>query len=167
MKIKRWLPLTLSACTAALLTMPAQARDGVAVTLPDKRMAVLSEGDREPASVGSYSIAIFKDSTLTDFVTGAVLSRDGSLFQDSGKPRVTFADITGDGTRDLIVSKLTAGSGNYLEVDALRIDSKSVQLLVRVNIDTRHDEIAALRSAYKKCTRGKTSLDAKPAICGQ
>ncbi|WP_076881295.1 PliI family lysozyme inhibitor of I-type lysozyme [Burkholderia pseudomallei] len=33
----------------------------------------------------------------------------------------------GSGTRDLIVSTLTTDSGNYLEVDALRIDSKSVK----------------------------------------
>lgn len=136
-----------------LLSLPALARDGVAINLPDKRVAVLSEGDLEPASIGSYSIAVFKDRDLVDLLAGAVFSRDGSFFQDNGKPRVEFADITGDGTKDLILSKLTAGSGNYLEADALRIEAHSVKLLVRVQTDTNHNVVAALKAAYKRSSR--------------
>ncbi|KGW59992.1 PliI family lysozyme inhibitor of I-type lysozyme [Burkholderia pseudomallei] len=162
MNIRSRLLLALAACTVMLLAIPVQARDGVVVNLPDKRVAVLSEGDREPASIGSYSIAVFKDKDLIDFVAGAVFSRDGSFFQDNGKPRVRFADVTGDGIKDLIVSKLTAGSGNYLEVDALRIDSNSIRLLVRVETDTQHDEVVVLRSAYKR-THGTVSHDGRPS----
>jgi hypothetical protein len=149
MQASYWLAIATSACAVMLLPAPALARDGVAITLPDKRVAVVSEGDLEPASIGSYSIAVFKDRDLVDFVAGAVFSRDGSLFQDNGQPRVEFADITGDGTKDLILSKLTAGSGNHLEVDALRIGSHSVKLLARVQTDTKHDVAAALRAACK------------------
>jgi hypothetical protein len=138
-----------------LLPTAVLARDGVAITLPDKRVAVLSEGDLESGSIGSYSIAVFNAPDLMDFVAGAVFSRDGSLFQNSGKPRAEFADITGDGTEDLIVSKLTAGSGNHLEVDALRIGAHSVKLLARVQSDTKHDVVAALRAAYKRGLRFK------------
>jgi hypothetical protein len=109
MKATYWLAIVTSACAAMLLPVPAFARDGVAITLPDKWVAMLSEDDLEPASIGSCSIAVFKDRDLVDFVVGAVFSRDGSFFQDNGKPRAEFADITGDGTKDLILAKLTAG----------------------------------------------------------
>ncbi|WP_342335414.1 PliI family lysozyme inhibitor of I-type lysozyme [Burkholderia pseudomallei] len=147
------LAFVIPACATMLLSVPALGRDGVAINLPDKRVAVLSEGDLEPASGGSYSIAVFKDRDLVDFLAGAVFSRDGSFFQDNGKPRAEFADITGDGTKDLILSKLTAGSGNYLEADALRIEAHSVKLLVRVQTDTNHNVVAALKAAYKRGSR--------------
>ncbi|MGP8444521.1 PliI family lysozyme inhibitor of I-type lysozyme [Burkholderia vietnamiensis] len=63
----------------ALLSMPIAARNGVMILLPDKRVAVLSEGDLEPGSIGSYSVAVFKDDSLTQLDTGAVFARDGSF----------------------------------------------------------------------------------------
>src|SRR6516164_3546261 len=114
MKILYCLVLAASAGAALLATAPAMAKHGVIITLPDRRVAVLSEGDLEGASIGSYSVAVFKDRSLINFEAGAVCSRDGSIFENNGRPRVKFADIAGDGTQELIVSKLTAGSGNYL-----------------------------------------------------
>ncbi|MBC8729593.1 MULTISPECIES: PliI family lysozyme inhibitor of I-type lysozyme [Paraburkholderia] len=40
-----------------------------------------------------------------------------------------------------------AASGNFLEVDALRIGLHTVRLLARVDTDTRHDVVATLRAA--------------------
>ncbi|MDC9595597.1 PliI family lysozyme inhibitor of I-type lysozyme [Xenorhabdus anantnagensis] len=133
-----------------LLSAPAGAREGKLINLPDKRFAVLSTGDLESASIGSYSIAIFKDKDLTDFVTGAVFKRDGSVLEDNGNPRITFADINGDGSKELIVSKLTAGSGNYLEVDALKITPKNIKLLTRIHINGNNDPIKSLRTICKR-----------------
>jgi hypothetical protein len=154
MKIPYCLVLAASAGAALLATAPAMAKHGVIITLPDRRVAVLSEGDLEGASIGSYSVAVFKDRSLINFEAGAVFSRDGSIFENNGRPRVKFADIAGDGTQELIVSKLTAGSGNYLEVDALRIDPHGVSLLVRIKTDTKHDEVAELKAACQRrsCT---------------
>ena len=139
---------------ALLMAGVVSAKDGVAVTLPDKRVAVLSVGDVEPASIGSYSVAIFKDRSLMDFAAGAIFPRNGSLFQDNGAPRVKFADINGDGIKEMIVSLLTAGSGNYMQVDALRIDSRSILLLTRIQTEARHDAVTELKAA---CKRGKCS----------
>ena len=147
MKVPYWIIL---AASSGLLASPAMAKDGAAIDLPDQRVAVLSAGDLELASIGSYSVAVFKDRSLMDFETGAVFSRNGSFLQDDGQPRVKFADITGDGIAELIVSKLTAGSGNYLEVDALRIDSRGVRLVARVQTMTDHDEIAELKAACRR-----------------
>lgn len=139
--------LILTISITLFQTTPAVAREGVAVTLPDKRVAILAEGDLESASAGSYSVAIFKDEMLLDFEAGAVFSRDGSFFQDDGKPRVMFADITGDGNKELILSRLTAGSGNYLEVDALDISGSEIRMVARVQSDTTQDVVSVLKAA--------------------
>ncbi|BET97230.1 PliI family lysozyme inhibitor of I-type lysozyme [Xenorhabdus taiwanensis] len=141
-----------------MLSTPANAREGKLIKLPDKRFAILSEGDLENASSGSYSIAIFKDKDLIEFETGGVFERDGSVFEDNGTPRIKFADIDGDGTKELIVSKLTAGSGNYLEVDALKITKKNVKLLTRIYINGNNDPIKSLHAV---CKRGKC-IEQKP-----
>ncbi|MBD2811451.1 PliI family lysozyme inhibitor of I-type lysozyme [Xenorhabdus sp. Vera] len=132
------------------LSTPVIAKNGTLIHLPDTRFAVLSVGDLENASVGSYSIAVFKDKELIDFETGGIFSRDGSVFDDSNKPRITFADIDGDGSKELVVSKLSAGSGNYLEVDALKITDKNVKLLVRININGKNNPIKSLRALCKR-----------------
>jgi hypothetical protein len=137
-------------CAALLLAAPASARNGVAVTLPDKRVAVLAQGDLEQDSVGSYSVTIFKDSTLTHFVAGAVFSRDGAILRADGKARTRFADITGDGVPELIVSKLSPGPGNRVEVDALKIDAASITFVIRVRTDGKHDEVAELKAACRR-----------------
>jgi len=149
--VKKGVLICCAAASIALAGQPVMAKDGVALALPDQRVAVLSEGDLEAASMGSYTVAVFKDAQLLDFDAGAVFSRNGTIFRDDGKLRVKFADITGDGNQALIVSKLTAGSGNYLEVDALRIEAGSVRLLTRIQTDTHHDEIVELKAA---CRRG-------------
>ncbi|QYY34243.1 PliI family lysozyme inhibitor of I-type lysozyme (plasmid) [Cupriavidus pinatubonensis] len=152
--VKKGALICCAAASIGFAGLPAMAKDGVAIALPDQRVAVLSEGDLEAASMGSYSVAVFKDALLLHFDAGAVFSRNGTIFRDDGKLRVKFADITGDGTQALVISKLTAGSGKYLEVDALRIDAGSVRLLTRVQTDTHHDEIAELKAA---CRRGACS----------
>ncbi|PHM63751.1 PliI family lysozyme inhibitor of I-type lysozyme [Xenorhabdus ishibashii] len=141
-----------------MLSTPASAGEGKLIQLPDKRFAVLSTGDLESASIGSYSIAIFKDKDLIDFETGGVFKRDGSVFEDNGTPRIKFADIDSDGAKELIVSKLSAGSGNYLEVDALKITKKNVKLISRIYINGKNDPIKSLRAI---CKRGKC-IEQKP-----
>ncbi len=81
----------LICCAAASIGfagLPAMAKDGVAIALPDQRVAVLSEGDLEAASMGSYSVAVFKDAQLLHFDAGAVFSRNGTIFRDDDKLRV-------------------------------------------------------------------------------
>lgn len=112
MKISFCFVLTALVCAELLSVPAAAASDAAVVRLPDHRFAVLAEGAMESASIGSYSIAVFQDKELTELRGGGVFSRDGSLFEDSGKPRVQFADITGDGVNELILSTLTGGSGN-------------------------------------------------------
>ena len=131
-----------------LFASPVLADGGVVVPLPDKRVAVISKGDLEPASIGSYTVALYKDDTLIDYLGGGIFSRDGSVFDDSGKPYVEFADITGDGNPEMIVSKLTAGSGNYLDVDVLKLNDASVERVLNFSSDTKKDLLQEAKKAY-------------------
>ncbi|PHM50042.1 PliI family lysozyme inhibitor of I-type lysozyme [Xenorhabdus miraniensis] len=142
--------IVISSLTVLFLSVPAIAKDGALINLPDKRFAVISVGDLESESIGSYSIAVFKDKELSEFETGAIFSRDGSVFDDNNKPRITFADINDDGAKELIVTKLSVGSGNYLEVDALKITDKNVNLLTRININGKNDPVKTLRALCKR-----------------
>lgn len=137
-------------CISALSAFPAMAKDGVMVPLPDKRIAVISEGDLETASIGSYTVTIYKDDGLIDYLGGGVFPRDGSVFDDSGKPRVSFADITGDGNPEMIIAKLTAGSGNYLDVDVLKLDDSTVERVLNFASDTQKDLLIEAKRAYEE-----------------
>ena len=132
------------------------AKDGIRLTLPSEKIAVISNGDLEAASIGTYSVVVYKNNDLIDFESGAIFSRDGSLFQDDGKPRVKFADIDGDGSPELIVIKTSAGSGNYTEVDAIRITENKVDLLIRIHSDTRKNEVVELQKTYQKQQNNRT-----------
>lgn len=135
---------------SVLFLSSAMAEDGVLVSLPDKRVAVISKGDLEFASIGSYTVALYKDDTLIDFIGGGVFPRDGSVFDDNGKPSVEFADITGDGNPEMIISKLTAGSGNYLDVDVLKLTDVAVERVLNFSSDTNKKIIEEAKQAYQK-----------------
>lgn len=120
------------------------------MTLPDKRVAVISEGDLEPASIGSYTVALYKDDGLIDYLGGGIFPRDGSVFDDSGKPRISFADITGDGNPEMIVAKLTAGSGNYLDVDVLKLNDTAVERVLNFSSDTKKDLFIEAKRAFSQ-----------------
>ena len=137
-------------CISALSTFPASAKNAVMVPLPDKRIAVISEGDLEPASIGSYTVALYKDDGLIDYLGGGVFPRDGSVFDDNGKPRISFADITGDGNPEIIIAKLTAGSGNYLDVDVLKLNDSTVERVLNFASDTKKDLLIEAKRAYSQ-----------------
>ena len=139
-----------AALVSTLLVAPASARNAVMMTLPDKRIAVISEGDLEPASIGSYTVALYKDDGLIDYLGGGIFARDGSVFGDKGEPRVSFADITGDGNPEMIIAKLTAGSGNYLDVDVLKLGDSTVERLLNFASDTKKDLLIEAKRAYSQ-----------------
>ncbi|HWD13373.1 PliI family lysozyme inhibitor of I-type lysozyme [Pseudochrobactrum sp. sp1633] len=142
--------IVTAALASTLLVAPASAKNAVMVPLPDKRIAVISEGDLESASIGSYTVALYKDDGLIDYLGGGIFARDGSVFDDSGKPRVSFADITGDGNAEMIISKLTAGSGNYLDVDVLKLSDATVERVLNFASDTKKDLLIEAKRAYSQ-----------------
>lgn len=139
-------------CASIFLAGPAWADNAAKITLEDGRTAIIANGALEAASAGSYSIAVYDDDALIDFVMGTVQGRDGSLFTDAGEPRVEYADINNDGNDEMIIVKLTAGSGNYMQVDALSVGENAIKLVTRLETDGSQDYIAQLKQA---CEQGK------------
>ena len=103
-------PLLAAALTALLAGPPAPAAgcaydtmlagDGVRVqvTVPAK----------EPCVIGTYTVTISKKGSKPQVVT---LKRDGTV------TNAFFEDVTGDGSRDLVVFVTSSGSGGYGRLD--------------------------------------------------
>ena len=85
-------------------------------------LAVVSEGNLEPRSIGSYCLRVYylgnPDFPYDHFVTGLIMPRDGSL------EKVLIADLNGDEVPEIIVTIRSAGTGSYLSADAFQFDGK-------------------------------------------
>lgn len=138
--MKKKLLITLALLIGALSPISAQKMEKY--QLPNQQWLVISEGALENASIGSYSIAIFNDENLIEFVQGAIFSRNGSLFTDRGTARIEFLDINNDQKPEIIVTKLTAGSGKYLEIDLITNNNDQLKRLAKIS-GTNSQEIKA------------------------
>lgn len=152
---KKSLLTAVLAAASLLSTTVVFAKDGQQIKLPDGHTAVISTGDLEPASIGSYTVSVYKDLSTGSFMSGIILPRDGSVFTDAGKARVDFADITGNGQRDMIVKMVSAGSGNYVSGDALQINKagKISRISHVEDLSPNTDVTAALKRAYQRTER--------------
>ncbi len=63
---------------------------------------------KEPCSIGTYTVTITRKGARPQVVK---LKRDGTI------SNVFFEDVTGDGSRDLVVFVTSAGSGSYGQLD--------------------------------------------------
>ena len=78
--------------------------------LPTGQVVVVAEGDLEPRSIGSYTVRVYSNSQpeypTDDFLAGLVKERDGTV-ED-----VLFADVNGDGIKDIVVTMRCVGTGS-------------------------------------------------------
>lgn len=139
------IPLLLS----LTLTSQAFAQKAEKFKLPNAQWLVVSEGALENASIGSYSMTIFNDENLVDFVEGAIFSRDGSLFTDGGAARIEFLDINQDGQSEIIVTKLTAGSGRHLEIDLIISKNNQLQRVAKTSGTNREEMMTELKQQFQ------------------
>ncbi len=113
------------------------------VPLSDGFTAVISEGDYEPRSIGSYSVRIYKSSpkaAVDLFVCGTILKRNGYI------EKVELQDVNADGIKDLVVVIRCVGSGSYLSADAFEYKSNRLSLIARVaNLKADANPIKALK----------------------
>jgi len=116
-------------------------------------VVVVSEGDFEPRSSGSYALRIYSGSSrkypLDDFVAGTILPRSGAI------ERVLVDSIGGGDAIEIVVVIRSVGSGGHLSADAFRYRAKTLIWVGSVSgLDKRADPLAALRD---KAKREKTS----------
>lgn len=116
---------------------------------PSGKVIVVTEGDYEPHSIGSYTLLLYneikvdeKDRSLDwlEYLDGCVRARDGSI------ENVLFADLDGDGKKDVVVTIRCAGSGNYLSVDGFLIKGEKLTLYRSIaSLDKGADPVLALK----------------------
>jgi hypothetical protein len=87
----------------------------------DNITVVVAEGDKEPRSIGSYSVRVYSDLNTGSFVDGMIKSRDGYIREVEIKER----DRTG--SDEIRVTIATAGSGSYFAVDVFTFDGKNLR----------------------------------------
>jgi len=122
-------------------------RRPLSATLPQAGATiVVSEGEWEPRSIGSYSLRVYAanpDFPYDNFITGLVRARDGIL------QHIGFSDIDRDGNADIVVFFRSVGSGNYLAAEAFRFKEGNLTPLASVSgLRAQDDAMAALRAQF-------------------
>ena len=103
----------------------------------------IAEADREPRSIGSYSVRLYSGRNPSfpydDFVAGVIEKRDGFIVS------ARLADVDGDAQPELVVTMQSAGSGSYLAADAYSFTDESITRVAHVEgLAPQADVVAAL-----------------------
>ena len=133
--------LLLSACQTASLpsTNPAEtgthtstaskhapSRYSQQLTLPGGKVILVTEGDQEAVSAGSYSIRLYAGFEprfpTDDFLSGLVRSRDGTV------EKVLLDNNQSLNSPVIVVIIRSAGSGGYLSADGFMVDKSGRKL---------------------------------------
>jgi hypothetical protein len=139
-----------SAPAAAPLTVPDPRRIE-RVTLPDGRTVVITEGEFEPRSVGSYALRVYLAGDpafpFDRFSLGMVQPRDGAI------ERVLVQDLDRDGRPEVVVVLRSAGSGGYLSADAWSFGDRRIVRRASVSgLPPNADPAAALAPRVRRAT---------------
>jgi ecotin len=115
--------------------------------LPNKRVAVVAEGDGEARSIGSYSLRVYSTETspspddTTFYLDGIVRARDGSI------ERVLLTELIPDQPASLVVVIRSAGTGGYQSADAFDLSGDSIRLRASVaGLKAAADPLRALQA---------------------
>ena len=117
--------------------------------LPTGQVVVVAEGDLEPRSIGSYTVRVYSNSQpeypTDDFLAGLVKERDGTV-ED-----VLFADVNGDGIKDIVVTMRCVGTGSYLAAVAFTFKNKHLSEIGSVaGLPKDADCVAVLTKTIKE-----------------
>ena len=103
------------------------------VTLRAGLVVVVSEGDLEARSIGSYAVRVYSDpraepgNETTFYSAGLVRGREGTVLS------VAPLEVAGRERPLLAVVVQSAGSGGYLSADAFAVEPGSVRLVASVS----------------------------------
>jgi hypothetical protein len=120
-------------------------------TLPDGSTIVVTEGEFEPRSTGSYAIRAYAagdPAFPTDrYVAGVVWPRDGAV------ERILLEDLDRDGRPELVVVVRAAGTGGFLSADAFTFGNRRIARRATVKeLAYDADPLPALRARIRRTT---------------
>jgi len=139
--------LAVAACATEASRPSGRVLDA-AIPGTSTRVAV-AEGELEPRSVGSYTLRAYAASDprfpYDRFIAGIVRPRDGS------PERILFSDLDHDGHPEIIVVIRSAGSGDFLCVEAFHLRGTTLTLAESAcGLPKDADPVRALESKKPK-----------------
>lgn len=132
--------------------LPAVASDRYSskIKLPSGQVVVVSEGEYEARSIGSFSVRLYQAASAgnetTFFSSGIIHSRDGVI------ERVVLSDINGDEEPEIVVIIRSVGTGSYLSAHAFTV-GKDQQLIpgsIVEGLQPEADAVAAIKDAESR-----------------
>lgn len=91
------------------------------ITLANGNSLIVEEGRLEPRSIGSASVKLYRDLNVGDFVGAVNFVRDGTIL-------TTKLIENGADKQKLAVTMVTAGSGNYQNIQLICTTNNSIVL---------------------------------------
>ena len=119
---------------------------------------VVTEGEFEPRSIGSYSLRVYSASNpqfpYDVYLAGIIRPRDGVV------EWLARHDLDHDGTEEIIVVIRSAGTGGYLSADAFQYRNRQLGLMVSVEGLRKHaDPVRALENTFRSYRHGPAGPD--------
>jgi len=137
--------LVLVTFVFAASPVAASGRFLTKLSLPSGQTVVVSEGEFEARSIGSFSVRLYQsaapENETTFFTSGLVSARDGVV------EKVMLADLNADDLPEIIVIVRSVGTGNYLSAHAFSVemDQRLLRLASFEELQSTADPVAALR----------------------
>lgn len=133
----------------ALLTASEPSRFVTKLKLSSGQTAVISEGDFEARSIGSFSVRLYDAAAAGDettfFSAGLVHARDGFI------EAVLLDDIDDDQHPEIIVTARSVGTGDYLSAYAIAFGRRSLVVrTVEEGLPATADPVTALKESVRK-----------------
>ncbi len=118
--------------------------------LPSGQTVLISEGEFEARSIGSFNVRLYEAAPAGDettfFTSGIVSARDGFI------EKVELIDINGDSQPEIIVVVRSAGTGSYLSAHAFTIGNGQKLALISIveGLQPETDLVSALKKSGAK-----------------
>jgi len=147
--MKKFLALAIALLASGTLNAADSERFITKVKLPSGQTAVVTEGDFEARSIGSFSVRLYDAAPPGDettfFRAGIVRSRDGTV------EKVILADVDDDQQPEIIVLVRSTGTGSYLSAHAFAFDKQRLILRAAAEgLPADAEPIVALRNLTRK-----------------
>ena len=141
----RWLlVLTMVMYSNVLLYAAESNRFIKKIALPSGQTVVITEGDFEARSIGSFSVRLYDAAPPADmttfFTSGLIRSRNGTI------EKIELVDVDANQGPEIIVFVRSAGTGGYLSAHAFSFDERNLVFRAAVeDLPPEFDPVVDLR----------------------